>query len=171
MEAQTIKSPRALPWIAAIAAIVLCGAGAGAVMGWLPASTGRGADPAKSLSGAEQPKAPSKVAAAQCVECGVVDSVREIESDGAGDFGVRGAAQGLPAIPIGEGKKIAATTSAPGGVAAGNRIEWHAKKIVGYEVTVRFEDGSTRAFTEEAAPGWRSGDKVKIVNGRIESNA
>jgi hypothetical protein len=36
---------------------------------------------------------------------------------------------------------------------------------------VRFDDGSSRVFNEAAAPTWRSGDKVKVVNGVIQSNA
>jgi hypothetical protein len=44
------------------------------------------------------------------------------------------------------------------------------KSTTGYETTVRFDDGSTRVFASSTS-NWRSGDKVKVVNGVIQSNA
>ena len=37
--------------------------------------------------------------------------------------------------------------------------------------TVRLDDGTSRVITEANAPAWRTGDKVRIVNGSIQSNA
>jgi outer membrane lipoprotein SlyB len=45
------------------------------------------------------------------------------------------------------------------------------KSGTSYESTVRLEDGSSRVISQASAPTWRSGDRVKIVNGVIESNA
>jgi hypothetical protein len=35
----------------------------------------------------------------------------------------------------------------------------------------RFDDGSSRVISEANPPTWRAGDKVKVVNGAIQSNA
>lgn len=190
METQTStsKSPHPLVWVAAIALIVFCGAGVSAMMGWLP---GTSADPAPALSSTDKPKAAPRVAsaatpaakvaapvaAAKCADCGVIQSVREIETKGPGGsgIGVIGGAVvgGLLGNQVGDGdgKKIATVVGAVGGAVAGNEIEKRVKKTVSYEIVVRLDDGTTRAFTEENAPAWRSGDKVRIVNGRIQSNA
>jgi outer membrane lipoprotein SlyB len=192
METQTSRSPHPLVWVAAIALIVFCGAGIAAIMGWLPGSS---ADPAQQLSGsaekqkaapakvatapapAARPAAPVAVAAAKCADCGVIQSVREIESKGPGGsgIGVVGGALvgGLLGNQVGDGngQKLATVIGAVGGAVAGNEIEKRVKKTTSYEITVRLDDGTTRAFTEDSAPSWRSGDKVRIVNGRIQSNA
>jgi outer membrane lipoprotein SlyB len=190
METKTSNSPHPLLWIAGIALIVFCGAGVSAIMGWLP---GTSADPAQQLSApadkpksapakvaatpAARPAAPAVVAATKCAECGVIQSVREIESKGPGGsgIGVIGGAVvgGLLGNQVGDGngKKLATVVGAVGGAVAGNEIEKRVKKTVSYEITVRLDDGTTREFTEETSPSWRSGDKVRIVNGRIQSNA
>jgi len=192
METKTINSnnsPHPLLWIAGIALIVFCGAGVAAIMGWLP---GTSAEPAQQLSiPGEKPKAaPAKVsaapaakvvapvvAAAKCADCGVIQSVREVETKGPGGsgIGVIGGAVvgGLLGNQVGDGngKKLATVVGAVGGAVAGNEIEKRVKKTVSYEITVRLDDGTTREFTEENSPSWRTGDKVRIVNGRIQSNA
>jgi len=43
--------------------------------------------------------------------------------------------------------------------------------IPSYEITVRFDDGSSRVISEGNPPTWRTGDKVKVINGVIQSNA
>ena len=60
---------------------------------------------------------------------------------------------------------------AVGGAVAGNEIEKRVKSTKRYEITVRFDDGTSRVFTEANAPSWRNGDKVKVINGVIQSNA
>jgi outer membrane lipoprotein SlyB len=121
--------------------------------------------------------APAVVAAvAKCAECGVVQSVREIDTKGAGSgVGVVGGAVvgGVLGNQVGDGsgRRIATVIGAVGGAVAGNEIEKHVKTTKSYEITVRFDDGSSRVFTEANATTWRSGDKVKILNGAIQSNA
>jgi hypothetical protein len=39
-----------------------------------------------------------------------------------------------------------------------------------YEVTVRFEDGSSRVLTSVGTRAWVRGDRVKVIRGRIEPN-
>jgi outer membrane lipoprotein SlyB len=71
----------------------------------------------------------------------------------------------------GDGKKIATVIGAVGGAVAGNEIEKQVKSNKNYEITVRFEDGSSRVFSEPEATAWRAGDKVKVVNGVIHANS
>lgn len=196
MEPQTGKAPHALVWITAIALIVLSGAGVAALMGWIPASTSKPADaaaiatldkpaagpataapakvPARHVAEAKVPAAP--VAAVKCAECGVIQSVREIEAKGEGTgLGAAGGAVvgGVLGSQVGggNGKKVMAVVGAVGGAVAGNEIEKRVKSTKSYEITVRFDDGTNRVITEANPPSWRSGDKVKVINGVIQSNA
>jgi len=36
-----------------------------------------------------------------------------------------------------------------------------------YEITVRFDDGRTRTYTETQAPQLQNGDRVRLDNGRL----
>ncbi|MND07243.1 hypothetical protein D3C83_291050 [compost metagenome] len=60
---------------------------------------------------------------------------------------------------------------AVGGAVAGHQIEKHVKSTKSYDITVRFEDGSSRVINQASAPSWRVGDRVKVINGAIQSNA
>lgn len=185
------KTPHPLIWVAAIALIVFCGAGVAAMMGWIPTSLGKPEEPA--LTKLDKPatrsaqaaavKVPAKasvvkpaVLAAACAECGVVQSVHEVAAKGEGSgLGVVGGAVagGLLGSQVGDGrgKSVMTAVGAVGGAIAGNEIEKRVKTTKSYAVTVRFEDGSSRVISEANAPTWRAGDKVKVVNGVIQSNA
>jgi outer membrane lipoprotein SlyB len=110
-----------------------------------------------------------------CLDCGVVESVREVkkEGEGTGLGAVGGAVLGGVLgnqVGGGTGKKIATVVGAVGGGYAGHQVEKHARASSQWEIAVRFEDGSSQVFTENAAPPWRSGDRVKVVSGRITAN-
>jgi outer membrane lipoprotein SlyB len=112
----------------------------------------------------------------RCAECGVVQSVREIETkgEGSGLGAVGGAVVGGVLghqVGGGSGQKIATVVGAVGGAVAGNEVEKRVKSGKSYEITVRLEDGSSRVINEATAPSWRPGDRVKVVNGVIQSNA
>jgi outer membrane lipoprotein SlyB len=169
-------------WIAGIALIVFCGAGVAAFMGWIPGSAGKPGEPG--LAGkldkpriAEKARAAAKTpVAAICAQCGVVQSVHEIETkgEGSGIGAVGGAVVGGVLgnqVGHGDGRKVATAVGAVGGAVVGNEIEKRVKSTKSYEITVRFEDGSSRVITETSEPAWRAGDKVKVVNGVIQSNA
>ena len=192
METQASKSPHPLMWVAGIALIVFCGAGVAALMGWIPTSLGKPGEP--TLSKLEEPKtgaalspaarahpAPARspapvAAAARCAECGVIQSVREVNAkgEGSGVGAVGGAVVGGllgNQVGQGDGRKIATVVGAVGGALGGNEIEKRVKSTKSYEITVRFDDGSSRVITEANTPTWRAGDKVKVINGVIQSNA
>ena len=112
---------------------------------------------------------------AKCTECGVIDSIREVTTKGEGSgLGVVGGAVvgGLLGnqVGAGSGKDVATVVGAVGGAVAGNQIEKSAKSTKSYDITVRFEDGSSRVFHEANPSAWRSGDRVKVINGVIRSN-
>lgn len=198
METQTNKSPHTLFWIAGIAVTVFSVAGIAAIMGWIPTST---SSPSESIALTKQPTAPAKPAAAKahkdpaqaqarapvqvadnapakarCAECGVIESIRELEArgQGSGIGAVGGAVVGGVLgnqVGGGSGKTIATVAGAVGGAVAGNEIEKRVKSSKSYEITVRFEDGSSRVIPEASTPTWRIGDRVKVINGMIQANA
>ncbi len=194
METQARKSPHTLFWIAGIAVTLFSVAGIAAIMGWIPTSTGGSSE---TIGQAKPPAAQAKPAAAnaykapaqppvqvatnaparaRCAECGVIESVREIDTKGAGSgIGAVGGAVvgGLLGHQIGggSGQDIATVVGAVGGAVAGNEVEKRVKSTKSYEITVRFEDGSSRVMQESALPSWRTGDRVKVINGVIQSNA
>ena len=113
---------------------------------------------------------------ARCAECGVIESVREVQHQGQSTLlGTVGGAVvgGLLGNQVGSGRgKTAATVAgAVGGTIAGNEIEKRVKSTKSYEITVRFEDGSSRVISAASAPTWRTGDRVKVVDGVIQSNS
>ena len=141
METLASKSPHPLVWVASIALIVFCGAGVAALMGWIPTSTSSPggtvslatpatstkpvANPAKAVA-VKVPAAP--LAAAKCAECGVIQSVREVEAKGEGTgLGAAGGAVvgGVLGHQIGSGNtnKVMTVAGAVGGAVAGNEIE------------------------------------------------
>ena len=171
--------------IAAIAVIVFSVTGIATMMGWLPSAlSGRNAAPgfeqsaprgdAKDLRpapgapvAAETPQ-PAPLASAACPGCGVVESIRAVETQGQTSWlGAAGGAVvgGLLGNQIGGGggRTAATVVGAGAGAYAGNEIEKHVKKSVRYRVRVRMDDGSYRTFHEAAQPGYAVGQKVRVT--------
>jgi len=178
MEKQTTASLTIPPlaWAAGIAILLFSLTGIAILMGWIPASiegTGTALEarstplrlpapaetrepPAAPVRQAEaaprRPAAPLRSAVpfapvppgARCEECGVIESIREI---GATNDGANAYADGSYG------------TSKP------------ARQAKAYAVTVRLEDGTSRVFSGTAPSDWHAGDRVRIVNGAIESDA
>ena len=123
---------------------------------------------------------PVKVAAAAppkalCHDCGVIESVREFEKKGEGS-GIGAAAGGVLGgvlghqVGAGRGRDVMTVLGAVGGAVAGHQVEKNAKKTMNYEITVRFEDGTSRTVQQTTPPAWRQGDKVRVINSEIVSN-
>jgi len=186
----TTHTQRALPplvWIAGIAIILFSMVGIAAFMGWIPSSIGNPGDntdastPVRSSTHKKSDKAPVHVASNTpakgiCSECGVIQSTRVITQKGdGGAVGIVGGAVvgGLLGNQIGDGKgkDIATVAGAVGGAVAGNEIQKRVDTTQRYETVVRFNDGTTRAYTANNPTGWRIGDKVKVINGVIQSNS
>jgi outer membrane lipoprotein SlyB len=175
-QAQASKSLHPLIWVAAIALIVLCAAGIAAVMGWIPGSAGKPGEPPLAAKVEKPRPAASSRAAAVCAECGVVQSVREIDTKGeaSGVGAVGGAVVGGVLgnqVVRGDNRKVATVGGAVVGAVVGNEIEKHVKSTKSYEITVRFDDGTSRVITEANESTWRAGDKVKLVNGALQAKA
>jgi outer membrane lipoprotein SlyB len=184
-----------LIWIAGIAVILFSVAGIAAIMGWIPTSMSRSADGAEvtapvTLSTNTAQPAAAKVPAQpappvvlannarrsdRCLNCGVIESTREIthKGEGSGIGAVGGAVVGGligNQVGSGRGNTVATAIGAVGGAVAGNEVEKRVKSNKGYEVTVRLDDGSRRVVTEGHASAWRTGDHVRIVDGALQSN-
>jgi len=122
---------------------------------------------------------PTQVAANErdwCSNCGNVESVRTItqRAEGSG-LGAAGGAVigGLLGNQVGggNGRTLATAAGAIGGAVVGNQVEGNMKATTSYEVRVRLDDGTLRTFRQTSQPQWRSGDRVRIVKGRLRSVA
>ncbi|KQQ89014.1 glycine zipper 2TM domain-containing protein [Massilia sp. Leaf139] len=120
---------------------------------------------------------PVQVAAAEpkwCGNCGNVESVRAIKQRAQGSgLGAAGGAivGGLLGNQIGggSGRQIATVAGAVGGAVVGNQVEGNMKATTSYEIRVRLDDGTLRTFRQSSQPQWRSGDRVRIVKGRLRA--
>ncbi len=121
----------------------------------------------------ERDAAPVRQAAPICNSCGTVSSVRAIEQQGSQGSGV-GAVAGAVLGGVlgnqvggGSGRSLATVAGAIGGGYAGNSIEKRTNTRTIYEISVRMENGTTRTFTPSGQPGWRAGDRVRVVDGNL----
>lgn len=73
-------------------------------------------------------------------------------------------------IGAGRGNTVATIVGAAGGAYAGNQVEKNVRKVAQYEVLVRMDDGSTRAIHYDVEPGYRTGDRVRFIDGRLSRN-
>jgi outer membrane lipoprotein SlyB len=110
-----------------------------------------------------------------CTNCGTIDPIRVVEQAGQGSGvgmiagGVLGGLLGHQ-IGHGSGNTAATIVGAAGGAYAGNHVEKNVKKVARYDVSVRMDDGTLRTVSYEAEPGFRSGDKVRFIDGRLTRN-
>lgn len=199
------KSLHPLIWVAGVALILFSAVGIGAFMGWIPTSIADPDDKASLEAQAEDAVAPTPAvpvtakaraapvrkktavqiadsdsaradnAASRCSACGVVETVRAVETKGEGSGlgavggGVVGGLLGNR-VGGGRGQDVMTVVGVVGGAMAGNEIEKRSKSSTSYAITVRFDDGSSRTFNEANGSAWQVGDKVKVVNGAIQFN-
>lgn len=118
--------------------------------------------------------APAKAAAPVCKDCGVIESIMEVKKPGEGTGlgavagGVLGGLLGNQ-VGGGKGRTAMAVLGAAGGAYAGHQVEKNARSNMEYQITVRFDDGTTQRFTEANPPAWRQGDRVKVSDGILRS--
>jgi outer membrane lipoprotein SlyB len=165
---------------AAVAVIVAAGVAVAAITGYLPGSNAEmapsektGTPPASHPAQQRQHAAAAKPAetrqhmAAVCHDCGTIVEVKEIDVLGKGSGigavagGVGGAVLGHE---IGDGSRAGTAVGAVVGAVAGHQIERKAREHKKYEISVRMNDGSTKAITDESGNpvSWKSGDKVRV---------
>jgi len=179
MQTQAGKSLHPLLWVAGVVFILFCGAGVAAMMGWI----GSGKAEPSPITTVDKTRAPDRPRAAPnaqhvaiCSECGVVQSVNEIDTKGKGSgAGAVGGAVvgGVVGHQVGSGdeRKVGAVVGAVAGGLLGNEIEKEVRTTKSFDITVRFDDGSSRVLNEASATSWRVGDKVKVVNGVLHANS
>ena len=108
-----------------------------------------------------------------CRECGVVESVRTVTQEGQGSGvgaiagGVLGGALGH-GVGQGTGRDLATIAGVVGGALLGNKVEKAQRTRTRYETTVKFEDGTSRVFTSETPPAWRTDEKVLAAGGVLQ---
>ena len=105
----------------------------------------------------------------QTVRMGHVESVREVSLDGtrSGIGPAAGAVAGGvagSAVGHGRGSALAAIAGAVIGGIAGQAAEQHATQRRGVEVTVKLDNGTMVAVTQEADETFRPGDRVRILS-------
>ena len=117
-------------------------------------------------------KAAVSASPAQCRECGTVESVREVSrpgpASGAGAIagGVVGGAVGRQLG--GERNRTPGTVvGAVGGAVAGHQVERQVRSVKSWEIVVRFDDGLTQTFVQQAPPRWKQGERVRVANGTL----
>ena len=122
--------------------------------------------------------APQQVAQAPiCHDCGRVEAVRVIATQQApSGLGVVGGAVlgGILGNQVGggTGRTLATVAGAVGGGYAGNEVEKRTRGgDTSYEVRVRMEDGNVRSFPYNNQPNWNVGDRVRVVDGYLQSAA
>ena len=102
---------------------------------------------------------------------GTVEAVREIKTPGeargvgAVAGGVAGAVLGHN---IGNHNKLVTVLGTAGGALLGNHIEKQGRATTHWEISVRLDDGSTRTLTTDQPPYWHAGDRVRMVDGRLQ---
>lgn len=104
---------------------------------------------------------------AACEDCGHVSSVHKEQRKGEGGaVGIVGGAVvgGLLGHQVGKGtgKTVATVAGAAAGGYAGNEVQKHVTAKDVWITKVQMKDGSTRTFTHESAPAWKTGSLVKV---------
>jgi outer membrane lipoprotein SlyB len=114
----------------------------------------------------------SQPAPPPCPNCAVVADIRPVAVDGEGSGlgavagGVLGAVVGNQ-IGKGSGRDVARIAGIAGGAYAGHQVEKSQRAYTAYDISVRYEDGSTQVLRENAQPVWQVGDKVRVESGKL----
>lgn len=130
--------------------------------------------PAPAVSPSYAPPPPPVAQAPACYDCGRVVAINAIQSQpqGTGLGGIGGAVVGGllgNQVGNGNGRTVATIAGAVGGAYAGNEVEKRTRASTTYQVRVKMEDGQTRNFPYNNQPNWRVGDRVRVVDGYLQS--
>jgi outer membrane lipoprotein SlyB len=166
--------------IAAISVIVFSILGIATMTGLIPSARSQrdtaAVEPSARMAPAAVSPAPRiarpQVAAADCADCGVVESIRAVQTQGqASGLGAvaGGVVGGILGNQVGGGRGRTAMTvlGAGAGAYAGHEIEKNMNKAVRYQVRVRMQDGTSRTFYETSPPAFSVGQKVRVTHDGI----
>jgi outer membrane lipoprotein SlyB len=115
---------------------------------------------------------PAPKPAPVCTDCGVVEAVDLVKQEGQGT-GLGAVAGGVAGGLIGNqfgkgtGRTVATVAGAAGGAYAGHEVEKYAKTTKHWNVRLRMDDGNMRTISQDTEPGFRAGDPVKVVDGKV----
>jgi outer membrane lipoprotein SlyB len=102
---------------------------------------------------------------------GTVESVRQVEDKGQAN-GVGAVGGGLAGAVLGHqidhGSKLVTVLGAAGGALLGNQIEKSARATKHWELSVRYDDGTSQVFKSDAQPFWHQGDRVRYYEGKLQ---
>ena len=114
--------------------------------------------------------------ATRCENCGVVQEVQQVYTDGSSGSSPLGAIIGAVAggvlgstVGKGDGRKAAAVGGAVAGGVIGNEVGKHnsAGGGTGWRTVVRLDNGQYATVTQRQNPGVRSGDYVEVRDGQV----
>jgi len=173
-QTDAFSRPSPLMNVAAVAVIIASVTAIAAITGLLPSAFSHKSDNPVTLSavnlGAAAHQAP--VVAAPCRQCGVVESVRQVQVKGQAT-GVGAVAGGLTGAIVGSqfgrgnGRTALGVAGAAGGAYAGHEIEKNLHTTTTYRVVVRMDDGAARTVYQPQAPAFGIGEKVRVINGAL----
>src|SRR5580765_2671348 len=160
---------------ASVAVIIAAGVAVAAITGYLPGTKADvdtkpvvSSPPAKPAQQKHVATATeTRHVAAVCHDCGTIVEVKEVEVKGKGT-GIGAVAGGVGGAVVGHqiGENRAGTAiGAAVGAVAGHQIEREARAHKRYDVTVRMNDGSVRALSDESGTpvALKAGDKVRVT--------
>lgn len=110
-----------------------------------------------------------------CQDCGTITAIDMVEQAGEGSGlgaivgGVAGAVLGHQ-VGGGTGKDIATIAGAAGGAYAGHQVEKNVKKTKRYDITVKMENGQQHVVSLPDAGSFMVGDKIKLIDGKLQRN-
>lgn len=102
---------------------------------------------------------------------GTVESVREVTKDGESK-GIGAVTGGVVGAVLGHQlkheSKLVTLVGGAAGAFIGNEAEKRQRATKHWELTVRFDDGTTQTLSSEAAPFWHQGDRVRLLDGKLQ---
>lgn len=116
----------------------------------------------------------ARYARAECRDCGTIERIERYNGDGraSGLGAVAGAVVGGVLgnqVGGGSGKTAATVVGAVAGGVAGNAIEKNRREGSVYALGIRMDDGRRLTVERRELDGLRSGDRVRVRDGRIVS--
>lgn len=101
---------------------------------------------------------------------GTVQSVREVVEDGKAK-GIGAVTGGVVGAVLGHqlnDNKLVTLVGGAAGAFIGNEAEKRQRASKHWELTVRLDDGRTQTITSPAAPFWHAGDRVRMLDGKLQ---
>lgn len=101
---------------------------------------------------------------------GTVETVREVVEDGKAK-GIGAVTGGVVGAVLGHqlnDSKLVTLVGGAAGAFIGNEAEKRQRATKHWELTVRLDDGRTQTITSPAAPFWHPGNRVRLLDGKLQ---